>query len=115
MNLRFESTVTGIFMGHTHNDEFQLSWDATNNSRAVGVAYIAPSLSSDGEKSPSFRIYEIDGPDGSWVGIFKSFLPTIIHQEFKSNGNAKQVLHVTFFYWALSSFANILMFYSYCT
>ncbi|KAF2363934.1 Calcineurin-like phosphoesterase domain ApaH type [Trinorchestia longiramus] len=69
---RFESTITGIFVGHSHEDEIQLFWDVADNSRAVGISYFAPSLSSNGEKSPSFRMYEVDGPDGSWVPLYSS-------------------------------------------
>ncbi|XP_018006618.1 sphingomyelin phosphodiesterase [Hyalella azteca] len=70
MNLlitRFESTIAAIFVGHSHFDKVQLHWDVDNNTRPVSIAYFAPSLSSDGLKSPSFRMYEVDGPGGSWT------------------------------------------------
>jgi len=58
---RFENTVVGIFVGHSHQDHFKILFDVDNNTRPVGVTYIAPSIISDGLKSPSFRIYELDG------------------------------------------------------
>jgi len=58
---RFESTVAGVFTGHTHTDELTVSFDPSDNTRPVAVTYLAPSLSSNGDKSPSFRVYEIDG------------------------------------------------------
>jgi len=58
---RFENTVVGIFTGHTHKDELKVHFDVNNHTRPVQVTYLCPSINSDGEKSPSFRIYEVDG------------------------------------------------------
>jgi len=58
---RFENTVVGIFTGHTHKDELKVHFDVNNSTRPVQVSYLCPSISSDGEKSPSFRVYEVDG------------------------------------------------------
>jgi len=68
---RFENTVVGIFVGHTHWDELKLMFDPSNGTRAVGAEYLCPSLSSNGEKSPSFRLYEVDGgyPNATWEVI----------------------------------------------
>lgn len=44
--IRYESTITGQFFGHTHFDEFQLFYDEETMTRAVGVAYIAPSVTT---------------------------------------------------------------------
>lgn len=44
--IRYESTITGQFFGHTHFDEFQLFYDEETLTRAVSVAYIAPSVTT---------------------------------------------------------------------
>lgn len=43
---RYEGTVTGQFFGHTHMDEFQMFYDEATMTRAVGVAFIAPSITT---------------------------------------------------------------------
>ncbi|XP_046447290.1 sphingomyelin phosphodiesterase-like [Daphnia pulex] len=65
---RFESTVAAQFYGHTHNEEFKIFYDETNDTRPINVAYIAGSLTSFTNLSPSYRVYTIDGqrPDSSW-------------------------------------------------
>jgi len=58
---RFENTVVGIFAGHSHKDEMKVHFDVNNNSRPVQVAYHCPNIDTNGGKSPSFRMYEVDG------------------------------------------------------
>ncbi|CAG2108614.1 unnamed protein product [Medioppia subpectinata] len=64
---RFESTISGQFFGHTHQDEFELFYETTPAPRAgvyirpTNVAYIGPSLSAFGNVNPGYRIYTIDG------------------------------------------------------
>ena len=83
--------MVGIFTGHTHKDEFKVHFDVANNTRPVGISYLCPSISSDGDKSPSFRVYEIDGGyetiegvNATWVSdfcfssVFKFFIRAII-------------------------------------
>ncbi|XP_030009348.1 sphingomyelin phosphodiesterase, partial [Sphaeramia orbicularis] len=43
---RYESTITGQFFGHTHWDEFQMFYDEETMSRPLGVAFIAPSVTT---------------------------------------------------------------------
>lgn len=43
---RYESTITGQFFGHTHQDEFQMFYDEATMSRPLGVAFIAPSVTT---------------------------------------------------------------------
>ena len=43
---RYESTITGQFFGHTHVDEFQMFYDEETMTRPVGVAFIAPSVTT---------------------------------------------------------------------
>ncbi|XP_057370154.1 sphingomyelin phosphodiesterase-like [Daphnia carinata] len=65
---RFESTVVAQFYGHTHNEEFKLFYDKGNATRPINVAFIAGSMTSFTDLSPSYRVYTIDGerPDSSW-------------------------------------------------
>ncbi|KAL1486867.1 hypothetical protein MTO96_008644 [Rhipicephalus appendiculatus] len=41
---RYESTVRGQFFGHLHKDELEVAYDSTDAKRALGVAYLGPSL-----------------------------------------------------------------------
>jgi sphingomyelin phosphodiesterase len=59
---RFSDTIAGMFFGHTHKDEFEISYsdyDSRSYSNAVGYSYIMPSLTpTDG--MPAFRVYSVD-------------------------------------------------------
>ncbi|XP_049275427.1 sphingomyelin phosphodiesterase-like [Rhipicephalus sanguineus] len=65
---RYESTVRGQFFGHTHRDEIEVAYDSTDDSRAIGVAYLSPSLTTYITGIPSFRVFTVDGghPGASW-------------------------------------------------
>lgn len=58
---RYESTVTGQFFGHTHVDEFQMFYDEATMSRPLGVAFIAPSVTTYINLNPGYRVYYVDG------------------------------------------------------
>ncbi|XP_074467927.1 sphingomyelin phosphodiesterase [Sebastes fasciatus] len=58
---RYESTVTGQFFGHTHLDEFQMFYDEATMTRPLGVAFIAPSVTTYINLNPGFRVYYVDG------------------------------------------------------
>ncbi|MED6269881.1 hypothetical protein CHARACLAT_004141 [Characodon lateralis] len=58
---RYESTVTGQFFGHTHMDEFQMFYDEETRTRPLGVAFIAPSVTTYVNLNPGYRIYYVDG------------------------------------------------------
>ncbi|XP_010867124.1 sphingomyelin phosphodiesterase [Esox lucius] len=63
---RYESTIMGQFFGHTHVDEFQMFYDEETMTRALGVAYIAPSATTYVNLNPGYRVYLVDGNyDGS--------------------------------------------------
>jgi sphingomyelin phosphodiesterase len=65
---RYESTITGQFFGHTHNDEFEVFYDLQNSTRAVGVAFISASSTTFSFRNPGYRILEFDGlyNESSW-------------------------------------------------
>ena len=58
---RYESTITSQLYGHTHNDEMQVFYDLPHLTRATGMAYIAPSLTTAPSLNPAYRVYTIDG------------------------------------------------------
>lgn len=58
---RYEGTVAGQFFGHTHVDEFQMFYDEETLTRPLGVAYIAPSVTTYINLNPGFRVYYVDG------------------------------------------------------
>ncbi|KAJ8402301.1 hypothetical protein AAFF_G00371660 [Aldrovandia affinis] len=58
---RYESTVTGQFFGHTHVDEFQMFYDEETLTRPLGVAFIAPSITTYIDLNPGYRVYYVDG------------------------------------------------------
>ena len=57
---RYESTVTSQFFGHTHWDEFELHYDQFDHKRVTSIAYIAPSVTTYEDLSPSYRIYSVE-------------------------------------------------------
>lgn len=58
---RYESTIVSLFFGHTHYDEFELFYDTEDLGRAVGIAYIGPSVTPYYDLNPGYRIYYVDG------------------------------------------------------
>ncbi|GCB81143.1 hypothetical protein scyTo_0022126, partial [Scyliorhinus torazame] len=58
---RYEGTIAAQFFGHTHVDEFEVFYDEETLTRAVSVAFIAPSVTTYIDLNPGFRIYHIDG------------------------------------------------------
>ncbi|XP_068188085.1 sphingomyelin phosphodiesterase [Antennarius striatus] len=58
---RYESTITGQFFGHTHFDEFEMFYDELTMTRPLGVAFIAPSVTTFVNLNPGYRVYYVDG------------------------------------------------------
>lgn len=61
---RFSATIAAMFFGHTHMDQFEISYSdyrERNASNAFLVSYIASSLTPTAGM-PSFRVYDVD-PD----------------------------------------------------
>lgn len=59
---RYSDTIAAMFFGHTHLDEFQVSYsdyDDPTADKARAVSYIAPSLTPT-SGHPSFRVYHVD-------------------------------------------------------
>ena len=82
---RFNQTIRGQFYGHTHSDEFQLFFDHDQLNLAkstaelteltpVGVAYLAPSITTFVGANPGYRIYEVDSSTFEVVNYHNYFL-----------------------------------------
>lgn len=59
---RYDATIAAMFFGHTHKDEFEISYTNytdQNADTANMVSYIAPALTPS-SGNPSFRVYSID-------------------------------------------------------
>lgn len=59
---RYSTTIAGMFYGHTHLDQFEISYtdyNAQTFQNAIGMSYITPSLTPT-SGNPAFRVYEID-------------------------------------------------------
>ncbi|OTA67733.1 putative acid sphingomyelinase [Hypoxylon sp. EC38] len=59
---RFSNTIAAMFFGHTHFDEFQISYadySDKSHANALATSYIAPSLTPT-SGHPAFRVYTVD-------------------------------------------------------
>nr|UBK24972.1 phospholipase C [Mariannaea pinicola] len=59
---RYSATISAMFFGHTHDDQFQISysnWSNRNFSNALVTSYIGPSLTPTAGM-PAFRVYDVD-------------------------------------------------------
>jgi sphingomyelin phosphodiesterase len=59
---RFDATISAVFYGHTHKDEFEIAYStpaAPSASTANMVSYIAPALTPT-SGNPTFRVYSVD-------------------------------------------------------
>ncbi|KAK7076989.1 Sphingomyelin phosphodiesterase [Halocaridina rubra] len=58
---RYESTIAGLFYGHTHKDHFMMFYDPVETTRPYHVAYIAQSQTPYHKLNPGYKVYTIDG------------------------------------------------------
>ncbi|KAI1405691.1 sphingomyelin phosphodiesterase [Hypoxylon fuscum] len=59
---RYSAAIAAMFFGHTHFDEFELSYSNYGNrshTNAVAMSYIAPSMTPM-SGHPAFRVYTVD-------------------------------------------------------
>jgi sphingomyelin phosphodiesterase len=86
---RYSATIAAMFFGHTHKDEFQVSYSASSNaaksfSNAVAMSYVVPSLTpTDG--MPAFRIYSID-PTTFAVLDATTYIADMANPAFQTSG-----------------------------
>lgn len=59
---RYSATIAAMFFGHTHKDEFEISYSNYTNrnfANAIAMSYIAPAMTPT-SGNPSFRVYSVD-------------------------------------------------------
>ncbi|KAK5797708.1 hypothetical protein VI817_003999 [Penicillium citrinum] len=59
---RYEATIAGVFYGHTHKDEFEISYSNYTDQSAESatmMSYIAPAMTPT-SGNPTFRVYSVD-------------------------------------------------------
>jgi sphingomyelin phosphodiesterase len=60
--VRYSATIAAQFYGHTHKDEFQITYsdyNAQTAANALMVSYIAPAMTPT-SGNPTFRVYSVD-------------------------------------------------------
>lgn len=76
---RYESTIAGQFFGHTHLDEFQMFYDEVTMTRPLGVAFIAPSVTTYINLNPG--------------ELIELVFPSVQKQHTLLEGKTKSVFH----------------------
>ncbi|KAI0106474.1 Metallo-dependent phosphatase-like protein [Nemania sp. FL0031] len=59
---RYEATIAALFFGHTHLDEFEISYSNYSQrtaENAIAVSYIGPSMTPT-SGHPAFQVYDVD-------------------------------------------------------
>ncbi|KAI1342139.1 putative acid sphingomyelinase [Xylariaceae sp. FL0016] len=85
---RFSDTIAAMFFGHTHRDEFQISYANYSDcahSNALATSYIAPSLTPT-SGHPSFRVYKVD-PVTYGVLDFTTYIANMSDNSFNRSPN----------------------------
>lgn len=57
---RFWNTVTGVFNGHTHNDEFNIFYSRSQPSYAINVGFNGGSATTYSDKNHNYKVYYVD-------------------------------------------------------
>ncbi|KAF4511102.1 hypothetical protein G6O67_002932 [Ophiocordyceps sinensis] len=84
---RYSSTIAAMFFGHTHVDQFEVSYSdykSRTAANALAVSYIAPSLTPTAGM-PSFRVYEVD-PDTFGVLDATTYIADMEKEAFQTSG-----------------------------
>ena len=94
---RYESTIAGQFFGHTHLDEFQMFYDEVTMTRPLGVAFIAPSVTTYINLNPG--------------ELIELVFPSVQKQHTLLEGKTKSVFHsfsYLFFFFPHSRLSRLL-------
>lgn len=81
----YSSTIAAMFFGHTHVDQFEISYGdyrSRTAATALAVSYIAPSLTPTAGM-PSFRVYDVD-PDTFGVLDATTYIADMASASFQS-------------------------------
>lgn len=74
---RFEDTIVGQFVGHTHSELYWLTFEnmEDSSSRPTSIAYSAPSATTYSDFFPAYRVYTIDGKrrDSTFVSLLLTY------------------------------------------
>lgn len=84
---RYSSTIAAMFFGHTHVDQFEVSYSdyqSRNAANALVMSYIAPSLTPTAGM-PSFRVYEVDA-DTFGVLDSTTYIADMDNESFQTSG-----------------------------
>ncbi|XP_015834710.2 sphingomyelin phosphodiesterase isoform X1 [Tribolium castaneum] len=57
---RFANTIAGQFVGHTHQDEFYVYYNCSDDTQAVGAAFNGAAVTPWIESNPSYKIFDVD-------------------------------------------------------
>ncbi|KAF5357090.1 hypothetical protein D9756_006561 [Leucocoprinus leucothites] len=88
---RYKNTIAGQFYGHSHVDEFAISYSDYNNrtaENAVSTMWIGPSLTPR-SGNPAFKIYDVD-PDTYEIMDARVFIGDLSDPSFQSSPQWKQ-------------------------
>lgn len=55
---RYSHLITGMYNGHTHNDEFALLYN--DKEEPIGITYVSGSLTTYSYLNPTYRIFDVD-------------------------------------------------------
>ncbi|PPR01518.1 hypothetical protein CVT24_001888 [Panaeolus cyanescens] len=83
---RYKNTIAAQFYGHTHVDEFVISysdWNNKNANTAINVQYIAPSITPR-SSNPAFRVYDVD-PDTYEIMDTKTIMAEMSSSSFQTS------------------------------
>ncbi len=64
LNEQYQTTIAGIFFGHTHLDELRLLYDSTN-TKITEVAISSPAIAPGHGNNPAFKTVEFNAADKS--------------------------------------------------
>ncbi|EEA25335.1 hypothetical protein TMatcc_006440 [Talaromyces marneffei ATCC 18224] len=84
---RYAATIAALFFGHTHKDQFQISYTdytAQSAANAVEVSYIAPALTPT-SGMPAFRVYSVD-PDTFAVLDITTYIADMSDPNYQTAG-----------------------------
>lgn len=91
---RFDGTVSGVFYGHTHKDEFEIAYSnysAQSAATATMASYIAPALTPT-SGNPTFRVYDVD-PITFGVLDYTVYYANLSSPTYQTDGPVWEVLY----------------------
>lgn len=84
---RFQDIITGQYFGHTHYDEFRVIYSMKDQRKAVGIQFLAPSVSPYSKTNPGFRLHITDD-DGHLYDMHTYWLNLTEANDAKKNFKA---------------------------